>query len=285
LAVNHEWLFSFRVFAEHLNFTRAAAQLHLSQPALHVQIRKLAEAIGRPLYLRSGRALSLTAEGRQLAAFAREVEERDRSMLSELRGESNAGPVILASGQGAFLYLLGAAIRRFPKSRWPLRLLTLTAPQTLLAVREARAHLGVVAIEELPTDLRCTPLRSVGQKVVVPRSHRFAKRRSLRPAELEGERLVVAPTSSPHRAMLAHTLAAAGCTWTVAVEANGWELMLQFAKYGVGIAVVNDCCPAPAGMVGIVLEQAPRITYYLVERARPPSDGASALRTLILERA
>src|SRR5215475_9867837 len=121
--MNYDWLFAFVVFAEHRSFTHAARRLHISQPALHVQIRKLAEAVGRPLYRRDGRALSLTPEGLRLAAFGREVAERGRAVLEELRGRPPSGPVVLASGQGAFLYLLGPAIRRFPKDRWPLRLL------------------------------------------------------------------------------------------------------------------------------------------------------------------
>ncbi|MFZ5890453.1 MAG: LysR family transcriptional regulator [Myxococcota bacterium] len=72
--MNYEWVFAFTEFAEHLNFTRAAKQLHISQPALHVQIRKLSEEVGRPLYRRTGRSLSLTPEGKRLAVFGREVQ-------------------------------------------------------------------------------------------------------------------------------------------------------------------------------------------------------------------
>src|SRR5262245_47798292 len=156
--MNYEWLFAFTIFADHVNFTRAARQLHISQPALHVQIKKLAEAVGRPLYRRTGKALSLTPEGKRLAAFGREVQERDRTVLEELRGESLSGPVILASGQGAFLYLLGPAIRRFPKEKWPLRLVSMPGPEAIEAVRDAKAHLCVVGTDSPPADLVATAL-------------------------------------------------------------------------------------------------------------------------------
>jgi DNA-binding transcriptional LysR family regulator len=283
--MNYERLFAFAAFSEHLNFTRAARVLHLSQPALHVQVRKLAEEIGRPLYRREGRALTLTTEGRQLAAYAREVQERGRAILEELRGESASGPVVLAAGQGAFVYLLGPAIRRFPKSRWPLRLLTLTGPETIAAVREARAQLGVIATDDPPGDLASERLRAVGQQVVVPSSHRLASRRSLRPADLADEPIVVAPHGSPHRAMLARLLREGGHELRVAVEATGWDLTLQFVRYGVGIAVVNDFCPAPAGTVTIPLAGAPSVTYQLVSRPGLTSRGTAALRELILSTA
>jgi DNA-binding transcriptional LysR family regulator len=281
--MNYEWLFAFVVFAEHLNFTRAAKQLHLSQPALHVQIKKLSEAIGRSLYHRDGKTLSLTPEGKHVAAFGREVQERGRSVLEELRGQSLSGPVVLASGQGAFLYLLGPAIRRFPKDKWPLRLLSMTGPDAIEAVREAKAHLCVVATDSPPTDLPAVWLRSVGQNVVLSASHRLAKRRSLRPADLRGEKFVVAPAGSPHRAMLAQVLQVSGYELNVAVEATGWDLMLQFAKYGVGIAVVNDFCPAPTGTVGIPLEGVPEISYYLIGRAGFTSRGTDVMHKLVTE--
>lgn len=281
--MNYEWIFSFAVFAEHLNFTRAARQLHISQPALHVQIKRLAEEVGRPLYRRTGKALSLTSEGKRLAAFGREVQERGRSVLEELRGESVSGPVILASGQGAFLYLLGPAIRRFPKDKWPLRLVSMSGPEAIEAVREAKAHLSVVATETPPADLITTALRSVAQNVVVPRTHRFAKRRSVRAADLRDEPIVVAPAGSPHRMMLQQLMRANGSDLNVAVEATGWELTLQFARYGVGLAVVNDFCPVPKGMVGIPLEGAPEVTYYLIVREGLTSKGTEAMRDLIAD--
>jgi DNA-binding transcriptional LysR family regulator len=281
--MNYDWLLAFAVFAEHRSFTHAARQLHLSQPALHVQIRKLTEAIGRPLYRREGRALVLTPEGLRLAAFGREVAERGRAVLEELRGQPPSGPVVLASGQGAFLYLLGPAIRRFPKERWPLRLASMPGPDAIAAVRDARAHLCVVAVDRPPADLEATRLRAVGQHVVLPRTHRLARRRALRPADLAGEPLVVAPEGSPHRAMLQQLLRGAGREPLVAVEATGWELALHFASYGVGLAVVNDFCPAPRGMIAIPLQGAPAVTYHALARAGLASPGAEALRRLIVD--
>jgi DNA-binding transcriptional LysR family regulator len=276
-------LAAFVVFAERLNFTHAARDLHISQPALHVQIKKLTEAVGRPLYRRAGRALTLTAEGRRLAAYGREVDQRGRQVLAEVRGEVAAGPVVLASGQGAFLYLLGGAIRRFLRHGGALRLATLPGPDAIEAVRDARAHLAVVATDAPPPDLDAARLCDVGQRVVLPATHRLARRRSIRPADLAGESIVTAPAGTPHRAMLTQLLRAAGIDWTVAVEAPGWELMLHFARLGLGVAVVNAFCPVPPGLVAIPLAGAPAITYHLLARPAPRGDATDSLRALICE--
>jgi DNA-binding transcriptional LysR family regulator len=177
--------------------------------------------------------------------------------------------------------LLGSAIRRFPKEKWPLRLLVANAAQAVDLVASARAHVAVVALDAPPLDLESTRLRVVRQKLVVTPAHRLARRARAKIEDLEGERIVVAPEGSPHRTMLAHALGAAGVAWQVSVEATGWELMMQFAKYGVGVAVVNDFCTPPAGTVAVPLSGTPPIAYWAIARRGPRSAGAAALYGLV----
>src|SRR6202012_534558 len=110
-----EWLEAFAAFAEHESFTRAAVVLHLSQPALHVQGKKLAPALGGTLYPREGQRLVLPADGRRVAAFGREVMGRTRELADELSSRGPTAPVVLAAGEGAYLCLLGGGIR---ECRW-----------------------------------------------------------------------------------------------------------------------------------------------------------------------
>jgi len=277
--MNYEQLLSFVAFAEQLNFTRAAERLHISQPALHVQIRKLGEVVGRPLYRREGRALVLTPEGERLATFGREVADRGKQVLAEVRGGPAAGPVVLAAGMGALHYLLGPALRRFPKRTWPLRVLVLHGAEAIRAVRDARAHAAVVA-GEVPEGLAATKLREVGQHVILPSEHRLASRRSVKPDDLAGEDIIVAPTGAPHRTLVEHALA--GVSWTPAVEVTGWELTMELARDGLGIAIVNDFCPAPRGTVAIPLRGAATVTYRWLQRTGFSFAGTETLRRLVL---
>ena len=152
--VKLEWLRSFAAFAESLNFTHAAEALHVSQPALHVQIQKLAEALGVPLYRKVGRELVLTVEGEKLAAFALEIEERSAEFIDELATGSSRRRVVLCAGEGAFLYLLGPTIRSFTKKEpTALELMTVDAAGTLDAVRSGKAHIGVLSLERALPDL------------------------------------------------------------------------------------------------------------------------------------
>jgi DNA-binding transcriptional LysR family regulator len=279
-----DWLGAFTVFAEHLNFTRAARVLHLSQPALHVQIGKLGAELGVPLYVRRGQRLELTADGRRVLAFAREMGERERAFRDVLRAGESQQPVVLAAGEGSFLYLLGPAIRAFTvAARSPLRLLTRDGPATLEAVLSGEAHLGVAPVDGAPAGLTLERLTDIAQVLAVPQAHPLARKRSIKLRDLAGARLIVPPSGRPHRTALAAALLAASVPWEPAVEASGWEPMLHFVTLGVGIAVVNVCCRLPRGLVARPLPELPSRTYSVIRRRGVELEGATAeLRRAIL---
>ncbi|GAA4170007.1 LysR family transcriptional regulator [Phytohabitans flavus] len=262
--VSSDALTAFAVFAEHLNFTRAAAELHISQPALHVKVAKLARTLDRPLYHRSGRRLVLTPDGEAVARFARDHDERLTRFLGELRATPPHQPVILAAGQGAYLYLLGPVIRDSLPAR--LRLVNGDRSQTLAAVRTGRAHIGVAVLDTLPDDLTTELLASYPQTAILPATHPLARRRRLRLRDLAGAALVVPPPQRPHRIALERALRAAGVEWSVAVEAEGWPLTLHFVSLGLGLAVVNGCVTPTAGLVSRPLADLPDIPYYAFHR-------------------
>lgn len=261
-------LAAFAVFADHLNFTSAAAELHISQPALHVKVRKLAESLGRPLYHRNGRRLVLTADGEQVARFARAQDERLADFLAGFAGAGPRRPVVLAAGQGAFLYLLGDTVRAvLAEEPTQLRLLNCDHRQMLAAVRSGQAHLGVGVLDVLPDDLTSVELAVFPQMLMTPEDHPLARRRSIDLEDLAGTSLVVPPRHRPQRALLDRV---AG--WTVAVEAEGWPLITHFVTLGVGLAIVNGCVPAPPGLVARPVAGLPPVTYRVVHQPNALSD-------------
>lgn len=274
---------AFVVFAARRNFTHAAEDLAISQPALHVKIRKLAESLGKPLYRRNGRALELTAAGVEVARYGRELRGSVEEFLAHLRGESIVAPVVLAAGEGALLYLLGDAIRAFVAagSPAPLQLLTRDREGTLAAVRDGEAQLGVATLDVLPADLTAVPLLRAPQVVVMPSRHRLTRKRELEPRDLAGTPLIVPPAGRPHREAIGRALLDAGVSWRVAVEANGWPVMLAFVQSGIGLAIVNSTCVLPKGLTSRPLRGLAATHYHLLHRRGRMSDPARQLATLI----
>ncbi len=276
---------TFGVFAEHLNFTRAAAALHLSQPAVHAQVARLADALGVTLYQRQGRGLALTADGVRVAAFARETRERTAAFVSSLHGDEPGEPVTLCAGAGSYVHLLGETLRAWMGADLgPLRLLTRDREATVAAVRSGEATLGVAPVEAAPSGLGAEVLAVVPQVLAMPSTHPLATRKTVRLRDLAGVRLVAPDPDRPHRRALEEALRAVGVTPEVAVEANGWELALRFVELGAGAAVVSGFCRLPPGVVARPVRELPAKTYHLLRRrGRALPAAHDALRRALLD--
>lgn len=192
---------------------------------------------------------------------------RTAAFLADVRGTAPTRAPELAAGEGAYLYLLGDVVRP------GIRLINGDRARTLAAVRTGRADVGVAVLDVLTTDVRAVPLASFPQVLAMPDDHPLAARAALTLADLAGAALIVPPPAGPHRVTLERALRAAAVPWTVAVEAEGWPLMLHFVALGVGLAVVNGRVPPPPGLVGREIIDLPAVPYYalhLPNRADDP---------------
>ena len=87
MSIRHATLHQLRVFAavaRHMSFARAAEELHLTPPALSIQVRQLAEAVGQPLFDQIGKKIYLTAAGEALTSACQDVLDRLEYFTQEL---------------------------------------------------------------------------------------------------------------------------------------------------------------------------------------------------------
>jgi LysR family transcriptional regulator, low CO2-responsive transcriptional regulator len=269
--VTLDGLHCFTVFAEHRNFTRAAAELHISQPALHVKVSKLAQALGVVLYEREGRDLRLTEAGTAVARFAAELEQRLHRFVGGLHAPE-AAALVLAAGEGTHLHVIAEGVRRLLASGTPLRLLTADADGTVAAVSDGRADLGVLVLGRRPAGLRVRHLATYPQVVVLPAGHPLARRRTLRLRDLDGATLVLSPPGRPHRRAIDTAMRRAGARGDTGVEVEGWAQMQHFVSLGVGLAIVNGCVAPREGLVHRPLVDLPNVTYAAVAASDAASD-------------
>jgi DNA-binding transcriptional LysR family regulator len=277
---NLEWLDAFVAFSERLNLTQTAKALHLSQPALHLQLAKLSEQLGVTLYRRQGRSLVLTDAGRRVSAFGRDLRSRAQGFVDELRTGENQQPIVLCAGEGAYLYLLGTGIQAFSREGTRhLQLMTRDAAGTVEAVASNEAQVGVAALAVPPARLNGGRLTEVGQVLVLPPTHDLARQRRVRLSDLSGQRLIVPPSGRPHRMLIDQALQERSVSWEVAVEATGWELMLRFVQLGLGLSIVNACCRIPEDLIALPLPELPPVRYHLLWKG----DAEPGLRKLLYQ--
>ncbi|MCG8610655.1 MAG: LysR family transcriptional regulator substrate-binding protein [Pseudomonadales bacterium] len=163
--------------------------------------------------------------------------------------------------------MLGKSVPVFKKrSSAKLRVRTGNQSKVISDVLSGTAHIGITPMETSHESLISSPYTRVGQIVVMPTTHPLASKRKLKIEHLQGQALIVPPEDKPHRILINRLLMSAQIDWQVAVEVNGWELMLHFAKQGMGLAIVNEYCKVPKGLTARALPEFPSIQFQLIKR-------------------
>ena len=275
---------AFVVFAAELNFTRAARHLYITQPALHEKIKKLAGEVGTPLYENRRGTLVLTREGRLLAEFVGDLQRQRDDFAPQLHLERTE-PIVVAAGEGAFLYLLGPVLREALKRPGPgLRLTLADAPSSLALVLDGRADIGVGVFAQLPTTLVVGDVAAVRQALACPAGHRLYDRRSVALADLAEESLIVPPVGHAHRDRLESALEAQGIALQAPVQAEGWEMIMQFVAIGAGCAVVHDYVTPRAGVRLVPVRDLPEVQYQAIARQASQEDAEVATLLTAIQR-
>jgi DNA-binding transcriptional LysR family regulator len=178
----------FIALAEELHFGRAAERLHLAQPALSKAIRRLEAKLGVALLERTTRSVTLTAEGEALLMHGRTAVDAVDAAAQRARRAGRAAPVLTAkSTEGPLASEL--------VERWARLEPELPAPEVLISgwgeqaamLRDGRADAAILHAPFDPAGLRVEMLRSEPRVAALPASHRLARRKRVRLAELAGD--------------------------------------------------------------------------------------------------
>jgi LysR family transcriptional regulator, benzoate and cis,cis-muconate-responsive activator of ben and cat genes len=191
----------FVAVAEELHFTRASVRLNLAQSALSAQIRALEAELGGALLTRTTRNVELTAAGESLLRDGREILQAVDDAVAQARalarGEAGAlvvGALGPAPG-GIFAPLLARFGARHPDVRVEVRTLDFT--ELVDGVRSRHCDVAFLYEPIDEPDVDVTPLFSEQRIVVLPAGHRLARRKTLRPADLDGELFIKQPEPVP----------------------------------------------------------------------------------------
>jgi DNA-binding transcriptional LysR family regulator len=187
---------SFLSVAETLHFGRTAALIHISQPALSLQIRALEEEIGVALFERNRRKTTLTEAG---VAFRKEAAEALSQLDAAIRKSRLAANGKLGFLRIGFIFTAGfeivpSVVRQFSGLNPDIELSLRSIP-TATQLRMLEAGSLDIGFLRLPIgEHSALEVHTVHREpfvVVVPRSHKLAKKKKLRLRELSGENFVM----------------------------------------------------------------------------------------------
>ncbi|MEO8221394.1 MAG: LysR family transcriptional regulator [Specibacter sp.] len=236
----------FVAVAEELHFNRAAQRLHMAQPPLSQQIRKLEEECKVALFVRNSRNVELTAEGEVLLEHARKVLTQFAVMESALIHARNGelGRLRLGFVSSAAISMVPGLVRQL-HAQWPgieLQLREETTDVQLELIASGTLDAGIAREVRTVPGIGVTVLRHEPLVVAVSSDHSLAGRSNVALKELKGEAFITFPRSRisslfDHISALLH---AVGVDFTITQEAVQFPTILGLVAAHLGIAVVPE---------------------------------------------
>ncbi len=228
--------------AETLSFTRAAQILHMSQPALSYQIRRLEGELGTRLFDRGGRRIALTPDGEIFLPLAQDVllkaDEALRVLKEHLGVE--AGEVRMGCNPSVATYrgpsLIASFRQHFPRVR--VQLIEGGDVELQQGVLEGTIDFAVVTAPGSPHTLDVTPLAAEDMLLIVSPAHPYADRSTVSLAELNFEEFVFATNSYNMTAQIIDACRRVGFEPRVAYQTGSLELLKGFVRQGLGVSVL-----------------------------------------------
>jgi LysR family hydrogen peroxide-inducible transcriptional activator len=272
------------------NFSRAAEQCNVSQPALSQQIHKLEEELGERLFDRSNRKAKLTRHGELFLGRAvhileeAEIAKREASDAKRLL----TGTVTLGVLPTIAPYLLPDVIQEF-LIKYPGIEIIVQEDTTERLLRQAvnlEVDLVIASHPVQDKRLEILPLLTEELLLAVPPKHPFATKRTLDPADLQGERLIVMQDGHCLGDQVLRFCDRREVRAQIAFRSAQLETIQSLVSSGVGISLVPAMArqTARTGIPAYRSMQAPRPSREIIAfwpRQRPLSRGAAELLRMI----
>jgi len=234
----------FLAVAREKSFSRAAKRIHSSQPTLSEHIGELERELGRKLFFRRGREVTVTEAGRvfeQYAAGAISSVEGARQALADLDGLAH-GSLLIGASTTPGLYVMPAIVAAF-RARYPgveLKLQIANSQVIEGRVKERELDLGIVGGHAVGPGEECLSAGMLDELLlIVPPRHVWAKRRDIVPESLADQPLLVREDGSATRSVTERALQRAGVRFRVAMELDHTEAIKQGVMAGLGVAFVS----------------------------------------------
>lgn len=233
----------FYIVGKTRSYTKAANELSVTEPAVHMQVRSLERSLGSKLLDRTGKELRLTESGKVLYEYAEKIfclAEEAHSKIARLnsleQGSLCLGAVHLAQ------YFIPSIISAFHK-RYPRIGIVLNQDKSCEIVDGILNHvyeIGVVGRVPYPPSINAIRLTSLEMLVIVSPTNKLSQQKIISIYELVNEPLIWTTPRAATRMKVEETFAAKGLKPSVMVEVENVELIKKLVKEGEGYCCLSD---------------------------------------------
>lgn len=285
---------AFVTVARHLSFTRAAEELHLTQPAVSMQIKQLEAQLQQPLFEHMGKKLFLTEAGREVRGYARQVLQQVDNMqagLASLKGLER-GTLSLSVATTAHYFapkLLSIFYERYPGVNVKL---DVTNRETLVSQLENNT-VDMVIMGRPPEDVDVEAGTFMENPLVLiaPADHPFGRERSIQLKRLENEVFLVRESGSGTRKAMEKFFAQHNIHMTTGMEVSSDEAIKQSVQAGLGLGIMSrDAIQNEINLGHLIMPDVlhfpiMRQWYVMHRKGKRLSPIAQAFKTFLLEEA
>jgi DNA-binding transcriptional LysR family regulator len=233
----------FEAVARNLSFSRAAEEMHLTQPAVSMQVRALEEQVDLPLFEHIGKKIRLTAAGEELLRHARRIDRQIHDAgeaLAALRGATGGRLTIGVVSTAKYFApkLIIAFLRTHPDA--DLRLVVRNRDTIVRQLGDNEIDLAIMGSP--PSDFETVAEAFADHPLVIIANpeHPLTKVRTVRPEELAAERFLIRELGSGTRSTMERYFEAAGVVLQKTIEMESNETVKQAVMAGMGLGFISE---------------------------------------------
>ncbi len=232
----------FEAVARHLSFSRAAEELHLTQPAVSMQIRQLEASVGLPLFEQIGKKIFLTEAGNEIYHYSRSIAQQlteAEAVLSEMKGlrRGRLNISVVSTANYFAPQLLALFCQR--NQDVTLSLKVVNREELLHQLASNEMDLGVMGQPPEGLDIVAEPFMENPLVVVAPPSHPLVMERDIPLSRLAQETFIVREQGSGTRSAMERFFQQHGLNLATGMEMSTNEAIKQAVQAGMGLGVVS----------------------------------------------
>jgi DNA-binding transcriptional LysR family regulator len=284
----------FESVARHLNYTRAAEELHLTQPAVSMQVKQLEGSLGAALFEQLGKRIHLTEAGKEVLGYARNISQQLDELEAVLnRQKGLAGGRLRVSVATTANYfvpaVLGSFSRRYPDITVSL---DVTNRETLLRqLSENLVDLVIMGRPPAEADVEAEVFLENPLVIVAPPAHPLAREKKIPLKRLQEEIFLVREPGSGTRVAMERFFSERGMHLRTGMEVGSNEAIKQSVQAGLGLGLLSRATVAQELALGqlVLLDVAEfpimRHWYMVHRRGKRLSPVARAFHDFVLSEA
>jgi len=240
--LNFNQLRVFYYAAKNMNFTAAANDLFITQPAVTAQIKSFEEFCNLKLFKKRGRRIYLTDQGKSLFDYAQRIfkyEKEIENVIDDMR-ELKRGVLSLGTTKAYARYFMPLMLTTFHKN-YPNIKIQLNEGSSLDMIHsllDFKIEVAVIAKAEDNPEIHFFPFSQEEVAVIISRNHPLAKRKAIVFKDLEAIPIIMKEKGSGTRKLVEALFQKEDCTPNILMETSNTEFIKQMVQRGEGVSLL-----------------------------------------------